>query len=67
MALYTAPDQVMPVASCLAALIGIVLIFWNKLAGFFLGILGRSARGPRDPGASTAAGISPARDPQFKK
>jgi hypothetical protein len=31
--LYIGPDQTIPIASYLATLVGLVLIFWNKLLG----------------------------------
>ena len=31
--LYVGPDQMMPVASILAAAMGFLLVFWNKLLG----------------------------------
>ena len=36
LAVYAGPDQIMTVGSGLAGLLGILLIFWNKVvAGFF--------------------------------
>ncbi len=31
--LYVGPDQMMPVATILATIMGFLLIFWNKLLG----------------------------------
>ena len=31
--MYVAPDAVMPVASAIATLVGIVLMFWRRLVG----------------------------------
>jgi undecaprenyl pyrophosphate phosphatase UppP len=47
LALYAGPDQVMTVTSGLASIIGVVLIFWNKLVAAFLKfvhLFGRSAQ-----------------------
>ena len=41
LALYGGPDQVMGVTSGLAGLLGLLLIFWNKLVGTFFRILGK--------------------------
>lgn len=34
-AFYAGPDQVMTVTSGLASVIGVLLIFWNKVLNFF--------------------------------
>jgi predicted membrane protein len=39
-ALYVGPDQMMPVASFLAAIAGFLMIFWNKVIGVFRRIFG---------------------------
>jgi hypothetical protein len=39
--LYAGPDQVMGVTSGLAGLLGLLLVFWNKVAGTFFKILGK--------------------------
>lgn len=31
--LYVGPDQIMPLASVLSAIIGVALMFWHKLVG----------------------------------
>lgn len=31
--LYVGPDQIMPLTSALGALVGIALMFWNRLLG----------------------------------
>lgn len=33
LAIYVGPDQVMPVASILATIMGFLLVFWGKLLG----------------------------------
>jgi hypothetical protein len=35
LALYGGPDQVMTVTSGLASVLGLLLLFWNKVAGLF--------------------------------
>ena len=35
LALYAGPDQVMTVTSGLASVLGLLLIFWNKVVGIF--------------------------------
>ena len=35
LALYAGPDQIMTVTSGLAGILGVLLIFWNKLVGLF--------------------------------
>jgi hypothetical protein len=39
LALYGGPDQVMTVTSGLASVIGLLLIFWNKVVGIFFRIV----------------------------
>ena len=39
LSLYVGPDQVMPVASMLAAAAGFLLVFWSKLMGIIRKIL----------------------------
>jgi len=43
-AIYAGPDQVMTVTSGLASLVGLLLIFWNKVVAVFARILGRFQR-----------------------
>jgi hypothetical protein len=53
LALYGGPDQIMTVTSGLASVLGILLIFWNKVvAGFFRVV--RFFRGSPEPVASDA-------------
>jgi hypothetical protein len=40
--LYAGPDQIMTVTSGLASLLGLVLIFWNKVVNAFFKLIGRS-------------------------
>jgi len=37
--LYAGPDQVMTVTSGLASILGLLLIFWNKVVGIFFKIV----------------------------
>ena len=39
LALYGGPDQVMTVTSGLASLLGLLLIFWNKVVATFFRVL----------------------------
>ncbi len=41
LALYAGPDQVMGVTSGLAGLLGVLLIFWNKVVAAFFRIVGK--------------------------
>ena len=50
-ALYGGPDQVMAVTSGIASIVGVLLIFWNKLVAGFLKLFGRSSR-PASPAPS---------------
>ena len=40
--LYAGPDQVMAVTSGIASVIGVLLVFWNKLVAALFKIIGRS-------------------------
>jgi hypothetical protein len=48
LAVYAGPDQVMTVTSGIASVIGVLLVFWNKLVAAFFLIIGRAPR-PADP------------------
>lgn len=48
LALYAGPDQVMAVTSGIASVVGVLLVFWNKLVAAFFRIIGRAPR-PIDP------------------
>jgi hypothetical protein len=39
LALYGGPDQVMTVTSGLASVLGLLLIFWNRVVGMFFKII----------------------------
>jgi hypothetical protein len=42
--LYAGPDQVMTVTSGLASVLGLLLIFWNKVVGIFFKIVRKFSR-----------------------
>jgi hypothetical protein len=44
LALYAGPDQVMTVTSGLASLLGLLLIFWNKVVGIFFKVVRKFSR-----------------------
>ena len=48
LALYAGPDQVMTVTSGIASVVGVLLVFWNKLVAAFFRIIGRAPR-PANP------------------
>jgi hypothetical protein len=57
-ALYVGPDQVMPVMSVLATIMGIVMVFWTKLKIFFARLFGMgrtSAPPPPSPSVPPSA------------
>jgi hypothetical protein len=60
MGIYIGPDQVMPVSSVLGTLIGLILLFWNKLILLFGRITGRPAP-KREGGEPLPPASSPAR------
>jgi hypothetical protein len=54
LALYGGPDQVMTVTSGLASLLGLLLMFWNKIVGVFFKMV-RKIKGPPGPVAAEPA------------
>jgi hypothetical protein len=44
LALYAGPDQVMTVTSGLASVLGLLLIFWNKVVGIFFKVVRKFGR-----------------------
>ncbi len=42
--LYAGPDQVMTVTSGLASVLGLLLIFWNKVVGIFFKVVRKFSR-----------------------
>ena len=53
---YVGPDQIMPITSVLSALVGVALMFWNKIAGFvartWVSFTRRSEAAPAPPADS---------------
>ncbi len=62
LALYAGPDQVMTVTSGLASLVGLLLIFWNKVVATFFKVIGKSRPTPEtkdsEPSNSSSTKIS---------
>ena len=44
LAFYGGPDQVMTVTSGLASLLGLLLLFWNKVVGLFFKVVRKFSR-----------------------
>ena len=64
MAIYIGPDQVMPVSSVLGTLVGLILLFWNKLAVLFSRITGRTLAKPEvEEPAPSAGTVSQGEEP----
>jgi hypothetical protein len=47
--LYVGPDQLMPVASVLASLLGFVLIFWTRVRTLLQRIFSTTKRNRKNP------------------
>jgi len=60
LAFYGGPDQVMTVTSGLASLLGVLLIFWNKVVAAFFRVVRFFRRSPQ-PAAAEAAKNPPAK------
>jgi hypothetical protein len=56
LALYAGPDQVMTVTSGLASILGLLLIFWNKVVGIFFKVVRKFSR------SSTPAAVDASKD-----
>ena len=54
LALYAGPDQVMTVTSGIASIIGVMLVFWNKLVTVFFKIIGKTPRSADPAGPATS-------------
>jgi hypothetical protein len=54
LALYGGPDQVMTVTSGLASVLGLLLLFWNKVVGLFFKLV-RKFRPSAMPSTSDAS------------
>ncbi len=63
LALYGGPDQVMTVTSGLASVLGLLLIFWNKVVGIFFKML-RMFRRSGMPASTDAPNNSPKGTPR---
>lgn len=63
-ALYVGPDQVMPVMSILATIMGFLLVFWNKVLGIFRRILGMKPRSAPSPSSGTDRSATSHEPPQ---
>ena len=50
---YIGPDVFLPVTSALAAIGGVLLMFWHKIAGFVARLLGRGGSQPAPPTAQS--------------
>ena len=59
LALYAGPDQVMTVTSGLASLVGLLLIFWNKVVATFFKMIGKSRPTPETKDSDTSNSSSP--------
>jgi hypothetical protein len=46
---YIGPDVFLPLTSALAAVGGVLLMFWHKIAGFVARLLGRTGNQPAPP------------------
>lgn len=55
-AIYVGPDQVMPVMSILATIMGFLLVFWTKVVGIFRKIfrLNKPDANPAPPAGAAA-------------
>jgi hypothetical protein len=59
--LYVGPDQMMPVASALATVLGVIMIFWNRVVGLVRRVFGRFKTA--DSGGSSPAASSTSEPP----
>ena len=57
LALYAGPDQVMTVTSGLASVLGLLLIFWNKVVGIFFKIVRKFSRSGAPAAVDTSKDI----------
>lgn len=56
-ALYAGPDQIMTVTSGLAGVLGVLLIFWNKVVGLFFKVVRIFRRSPEPATAETSKSV----------
>jgi hypothetical protein len=59
--LYFGPETYMPLASAVAAVVGVALAFWRRLVGFFRRIFSGRERQLPPAGASSGETSSPKR------
>ena len=52
-ALYIGPDVFLPITSALAAIAGVLLMFWQRIVGFVGRLLGRKPGSPEAPPSKT--------------
>jgi len=45
--IYLSPDTIMPLASAFAAVVGVVVMFWQKVKAFVRGIVAKLRRAPQ--------------------
>jgi hypothetical protein len=62
LAFYGGPDQVMTVTSGLASVLGLLLLFWNKVVGLFFKVI-RKFRPSKMPSTSDASKDIPKETP----
>jgi undecaprenyl pyrophosphate phosphatase UppP len=51
MMLYIGPDVFLPITSALAAIAGVLLMFWHRIVGFARKLFGRAPTPPSPPDA----------------
>jgi hypothetical protein len=51
--LYVGPDQLLPLASVLAAIFGVLLMVWHRVAALFRKILQFLTKGQNTPGSGS--------------
>jgi hypothetical protein len=44
--LYLSPDTIMPLASAFAAVVGVIVMFWQKVKAFFRAVFAKFSRSP---------------------
>jgi undecaprenyl pyrophosphate phosphatase UppP len=62
--LYAGPDQIMTVTSGLASLLGVLLIFWNRIVGAVFRVLGLTTKSASEPDEKNA--VQPVEEPVSK-
>jgi hypothetical protein len=62
LAFYGGPDQVMTVTSGLASLLGLLLMFWNRVVGVFFKIV-RKIKGSPEPASTESTKDTSAKTP----